>query len=262
MSSSTHGAGAQPVEWRDQNGVRTITLNRPDQLNAINLAMIESLEEAILSAQENEDIRVLHLRGQGRAFCAGDDVHAQSEIGLLGEGALRAQLARLQHISALLVLGNKLSVAEVRGWAVGAGFSWALNCDFQVWGEGTRAFFPEVGFGTFVTGGATYLLPTRLGAQTAANMLFLGAKLDASQASAAALVHSICPDNDLAQAVATLCGNISALPQRAADLMKRSLAGVETSAFRSALEAEVEACVATTLDPQTLERMRAAIGGS
>lgn len=127
----------------DSGGVRTITLNRPEQLNAINLLMIEQLEAAITSAQTDDNIRILRFRGAGRAFCAGDDVNAQSAICEAGEGALRQQLATLQRISELLTLGEKLTVVEVQGWAIGAGFSWALNCDFRFWGEKARAFSPK-----------------------------------------------------------------------------------------------------------------------
>ena len=242
--------------------MRTITLNRPDRLNAVDMPMILQLEDAIRSAQQSDDVHVLLLRGAGRAFCAGDDVNAQSEICLAGEAALREQLLHLQNISTMLTLGDKITVAEVRGWAIGAGFSWVLNCDFRVWGGAARAFFPEVGFGTFVTGGASFLLPHLAGVQAAADMLFLSTRLHPYEARAAGLVHAIHPEDALADAAAKLARDLAALPQPAARSMKRSLSAGLEPAFRAALDAEVAACVATTLDPRTLERMRAAIGGN
>lgn len=259
MVANNDAQSEDAVLVSDGGGVRTITLNRPERLNAIDLPMIEQLEAAITSAQADDNISVLHFRGAGRAFCAGDDVNAQSAICEAGEGALRQQLATLQRISELLTLGEKLTVVEVQGWAIGAGVSWALNCDFRFWGEKARAFFPEVGFGTFVTGGATYLLPALLGSQLAADLLFAGTKLAASSPQAAGLVHSIYPEADLEAASAKFAQKLAALPVTAARLMKRSLAAGIADGFRSALLQEVEACVATTLDPGTLANMRAAI---
>lgn len=247
------------VRYVDADGVRTITLNRPDRLNAIGMPMILALEEAILSAQQIDDVHVLLLRGAGRAFCAGDDVNAQSEICGLGETALREQLLHLQNISRMLMLGDKIAVAEVHGWAIGAGFSWALNCDFRVWGEAATAFLPEVTFGSFVTGGATFLLPKMLGPQTAADMLFLGKRLRPSDENAAGLVHSMHPEDQAPAAAKQLAQELAMLPPPAARRMKRALGAGIASGFRAALEDEIEACVATTLDPRTLERMRAAI---
>lgn len=256
-----HEPSEQPaVLCDDKDSVRTITLNRPDRLNAVDMPMILQLEEAIRSAQDRNDVQVLLLRGAGRAFCAGDDVNAQSGICGAGEAALREQLLHLQNISKMLILGEKIAIAEVRGWAIGAGFSWLLNCDFRLWGSAAQAFFPEIGLGTFVTGGATFLLPRLIGAQAAADLLLLGTRLHPADPRAVGLVHATHPEDGLADAALHLARTLAALPQPAARGMKRALGASLEHAFRAALDAEVEACVATTLDPRTLERMRAAIG--
>lgn len=247
------------VLTNDEGGVRTITLDRPDRLNAIDMPMILQLEEAVRSAQDRDDVRVLLLRGAGRAFCAGDDVTAQGDICRAGEAALREQLRHLQDISLMLTLGEKIAVAEVRGFAVGAGFSWALNCDFRVWGAAAQAFFPEVSLGTFVTGGATVLLPRLLGLRTAADLLYRGTRLRPAAPEAAGAVHAIHPEDELGDAARRLARDLAALPQMAARSMKRSLAAAIGPEFRAALAREIEACVATTLDPATLDRMRAMI---
>lgn len=252
----TRATGA--VLFDDAEGVRTITLNRPKCLNAIDMAMILELEEAVTSAQRAEHVSVLLLRGAGRAFCAGDDVTAQSEICERGENALREQLRHLQAISQALTLGDKIAVAEVRGWAIGAGFSWALNCDFRIWSESARACFPEAGFGSFVTGGATCLLPHLIGPAPAGDLLFLGTRVEALSAPRG-LVHAVHPEEQTRDATLQLARQLARLPQPAAREMKRALvAGIETD-FRAALLREVEVCVATTLEPGTLARMRASI---
>ena len=259
LSFDTESNDAAPVLWEDADGVRTITLNRPDRLNAIDMPMILQLEDAVQSAQDAPDVAVLLLRGAGRAFCAGDDVEAQSEICRAGEASLRDQLHHLQNISEILTLGDKISVAEVGGWAIGAAFSWVLNCDFRIWGSSAQAFFPEVRLGTFVTGGATFLLPRLLGDRNAADVLFLGTRLRPGDPNAAGVVHATHPDQDLTDAARGFAVELAALPRPAASLMKHALAAAWHEEFRSALKRETEACVATTLDPGTLERMRATI---
>lgn len=240
-------------------GVRTVMLNRPDRLNAIDMDMLVALESALRAALDDEDVRAIVLCGAGRAFCAGDDVTAQAQICAGGEVALRAQLALLQRISEYLTLGEKPTIAAVRGWAVGAGFSWSLNCDFALWSEGAGGFLPEVTFGTFVTGGATFLLPQIVGRQRAHEMLLRGYRIRSTEALACGLARSVEPEDQLLGAARALAAELSALPPTAVRTMKRVLAGGWEAAFRHALAAEIEACVATTLEPATLARMRAAL---
>lgn len=240
-------------------GLRILTLNRSARLNAIDLPMIGALEAALQDAVTDDAVRVILLRGAGRAFCAGDDVEAQARICAQGEAALRSQLASLQRISELLTLGGKPTVVAVRGWAVGAGFSWAVNCDFAVWGASAKGFLPELGFGTFVTGGVTWLLPEIAGRQFAYDVLFLGRRLTADEALAHGVAASIAADDEVEAAAMALAIRLAGLPLASVRCMKRVLSDRQAAAFRSAMSAEVEACVETTLDPATLDRMRHAI---
>lgn len=240
----------------NDDGVRTITLARPDRLNAINLAMIEQLGSAVESAMGDHAVRAILLTGAGRAFCAGDDVDEQADICGAGEAALRAQLASLQAISARLLFGPKPSVAAVRGWAIGAGFSWALNCDFPVWGDSATGFLPEVGLGTHVTGGASVLLPLLAGQRTARAMLFRGHRLGGEEALAAGIASMVVTDDAVDAAAASLAQDLARLPVLAAQSIKQSMIAAHATTLREALAREVDACVATTLDPATIRRMR------
>lgn len=247
---------APAVRVSDGEGVRTITLARPDRLNAINLAMIEQLRSAVETAMNEDTVRAILLNGAGRAFCAGDDVDEQADICAAGEAALRSQLASLQAISAHLVFGPKPSVAAVRGWAIGAGFSWVLNCDFSVWGDGAIGFLPEAGLGSHVTGGASALLPLIAGHRAARAMLLRGHRLSAGEAFAAGIASAVVADDDTENAAASLARELAQLPALAAQSMKQALIAAHATALREALAREVEACVATTLDPATIGRMR------
>ena len=83
-----------------------------------------------------------------------------------------------------MVLGDKPVIGAIRGWAVGGGLEWVINCDFAIAAEGTRFFFPELSLGVFVTGGVTELLPRLVGLQRARELIMLGERFDAAQAQA------------------------------------------------------------------------------
>ena len=243
----------------DGLGVRSLTLNRPERLNAIDMAMSLELETALVAALEDAAVGAILLRGAGRSFCAGDDVAAQAAICAGGEPALRQQLTALQHVSELLTLADKPTVAAVRGWAVGAGFSWVLNCDCALWSQGAGAFFPEVSFGTFVTGGATWLLPQIAGRQIAHEMLLRGTRMRAPEALACGLALRVETEEMLDAAAAELAQSLAALPRTSVRQMKRVLGARHVEDFLAALDAETEACIATMLDPETLRRMQNAV---
>lgn len=242
-----------------ESGMATIMLDRPERLNAIDLAMTEALDAALADAFARDDVRVIVLRGAGRAFCAGDDIEAQSEICDAGERALARQLDVLQRISERLVLGSKPSIVAVHGWAVGAAFSWVANCDLAIWSDGAIAFLPELGFGTFFTGGVTWLLPRLVGPRAAADIMLRGRRIAAPEALTLGLANDVVPETSLDGAVAALAATLAALPPAGVALLKRALSGPDADAFRAALRAEARACIATTLDPATIARMRAAL---
>jgi enoyl-CoA hydratase/carnithine racemase len=119
----------------------SVVLNRPQKLNALTSAMIAAVRDALKTAQQDPEIHVLILRGNGAAFCAGDDV---SE--LAGAAAMPDEqtlvVGTLQDVTRQIMLGPKPVIVVVQGWAVGAAFSWLLNCDLAVCAESAKAFFP------------------------------------------------------------------------------------------------------------------------
>src|SRR5262249_48296193 len=140
------------------DGVRVIILNRPQRLNAITPELLEDLIGALQAADRDAAIRAIVLTGAGRAFCAGDDL---KEFGSQSkdEATTRAYIARIQDVTRTMVLGDTPVIGAIRGWAVGGGLEWMINCDFAIAAEGARFFFPEIALGVFVTGGVTELLP-------------------------------------------------------------------------------------------------------
>ena len=235
--------------------MRVVSLNRPQRLNAITIELLRDLNAALADAQADPAVRALVLCGEGRAFCAGDDLVAQLDIGPASAAALRPFVDELQRVTRQLMLGDKPVVGLVHGWAVGGGFSWTLNCDLTLWAESARARLPEVGFGMFVSGGLSLLLPRAAGRMAAAEMTWLGQPLDATRLHALGVAWRVVPDDTLLDDGMALAAQLADLPEHAARQLKRSLLAPDRQALEAALEFETEACVAAVGNPQTLARI-------
>ncbi len=233
-------------------GVRIITLNRPHRLNAIVPELLDDLIAALTAADNDPTVRAIVLTGAGRAFCSGDDLKefaAQSQ----GEAATHAYIERIQDVTRAMVLGDTPVIGAIRGWAVGGGLEWLINCDFAIAAEGTRCFFPEVSLGVFVTGGVTELLPRLVGLQRTRELIMLGERFDAAQAHSWGLVWKVVSDEALMPAALALAQRIAALPPGPVRDLRRILA--RRPSLDTALAAETAATVRGFLDPETAARV-------
>ena len=241
------------------DGVRVVTLNRPQRLNAITPELLEELIAALQAADRDPAVRALVLTGAGRAFCAGDDL---KEFGSQSkdEATTRAYIERIQEVTRAMLLGDTPVIGAVRGWAVGGGLEWMINCDFALAAEGTRFFFPEISLGVFVTGGVTELLPRLVGLQRARELIMLGEHFDAAQARDWGLLSKVVPDAQLMPEALALARRIAALPPGPVRDLRRILAYRSGGGLEAAMAAESEATVRGFLDPETTKRV-AAFGG-
>jgi len=231
-----------------EGSVRILTLNRPHRLNAIDPELLEDLIAALHAADRDPGIGCVVLTGAGRAFCSGDDL---KDFGAqAGDAAsTRAYIERIQDVTRAMVLGDTPVVGAIRGWAVGGGLEWVINCDFAIAAEATRFFFPEISWGVFVTGGVTELLPRLVGLQLARELIMLGERFDAAQALAWGLLHRVVPDAELMPAALALARRIAALPPGPVRDLRRILA--RRSGLDAAMAAETDATVRGFLDPGT-----------
>ncbi len=236
-------------------GVRTIMLNRPGRLNAMNPGLIADVARAFDDANADPATRAIVFTGAGRAFCAGDDRHDHSHPET--EEEARALVRAIQRATEAIVLGPKPVVGAINGWAVGGGFEWAINCDFALWAEGAQGFFPEVSLNLFVTGGVTVLLPALVGLQKAREMLLLGERYEARALHEMGLAWKVVPPAALLTEAGALAARLAALPPLSARAMKRVLTAAALPDFTRALALETEATVAGFLDPETTRRLKA-----
>lgn len=236
----------QSVTREQRDGICILSLNRPDKLNAIDATMISDLNEALAVTLDCPDDRVILLRGEGRAFCSGNDLEASEAqaAGGIARADVQAHTDALQAISRKLTLGDKPVVGAIHGWAVGAGFEWALNCDLTVWGRCSRAFFPELGLGLFPTGGVLSLLPRVVGLARAREMFLLGEKYDALTLQSLGLANRVVPDEQVMETALGVAGQLLELPAHAVARWKRALHESLTLSIEETLDLEADALIA------------------
>jgi enoyl-CoA hydratase/carnithine racemase len=236
------------------DGVRVVTLNRPHRLNAILPELLEDLIAALHAADRDPAVRAVVLTGAGRAFCSGDDL---KDFGAQAgdAAATRAYIERIQDVTRAIVLGDPPVIGAIRGWAVGGGLEWVINCDFAVAAADTCFFFPEISWGLFVTGGVTDLLPRLVGLQKARELIMLGKRFDAAQAREWGLVWKVVEDSALMAEALALAKRIAALPQGPVRDLRRILARRAGDGLDAAMARETDATVRGFLDPDTAKRI-------
>jgi 2-(1,2-epoxy-1,2-dihydrophenyl)acetyl-CoA isomerase len=219
--------GESTVLLERADGIVTLTLNRPEARNALNLAMRDELERAVLDLAADPAVRVLLLRGAGEHFCAGGDVKLmQARPATAAEGQRRVEA---MNRAVLALAGFRTpTIAMVDGFAVGAGCNLALACDLVVASD--RARFGEVfaRIGLIPDGGGTFALPRRVGLAKAKELCFTGEIIDAAEAERIGLVNRVVPVAELVSATLALARKIADGPARvhtaAKSLLNRSLA--------------------------------------
>jgi enoyl-CoA hydratase/carnithine racemase len=210
---------------RDGDGVATITLDRPDALNAATFELEQELLEVLAEADADAGVRALVLTGAGRGFCAGDDVKKA-----WGDPRMEATLAELAGprppitplVAGMLALDTPI-VAAVNGVALGIGMDLAVLCDVRLASEHAKfgQLFVKMGLSADVTG--YWLLPRIVGASHAAELLLTGATIRADDALRIGLVSRVVPADELATEAHTLAASIAANPPLATRAIKRGL---------------------------------------
>ena len=235
-----------PLLLRDlSDGVLTLTLNRPDVLNALNAELLTALKEALNHAGADPDVGVVVLRGSGRGFCAGGDLRsgatqrpAGQEHGLDGFEAWSASLREAMDVSRLIHRLPAPTIAVLHGPTAGAGLSLAAACDLRI-ATATASFstaFIKVGFsGDF---GITYFLTRILGTAKARELLFLSDKVDAQEALRIGLVQRLVSEADLDAAVREIEQRIANGPRVAYRYMKKNLNAAEEGSLEQVLDLE------------------------
>jgi len=223
------------------DGIATLTLNRPERLNAMSGPMLDALLARLVQVADDGDVGCVILTGSGRAFCAGGDVKAMAEGREFGGTTLeeKAQALRARmEVSRWLHEMPKPTVAMVRGAAAGAGLSLALACDLRVAGDTARfaTAFARVGYsGDF---GGSWFLTQLVGTAKARELYFTADILDASQALSLGLVNRVVPDSRLEEETRALAIRLARGPRVAHRYMKRNMNAAESGTLAQLLDLE------------------------
>ena len=177
-----------------EEGVLSITLNRPEKLNALTLEMKTGITQTIKEAEQDNEIRVVVITGAGRAFCAGVDLSAFEDITPV---SLLQDQQIIKEMILTIVNTSKPVIAAVNGAAVGIGYSLVLACDIIIASEKARFGGVWVLRGLHPDGGATYLLARRLGIGKACELLLTGEIIDAFKAERIGLTNHVVPSDKL-----------------------------------------------------------------
>ena len=200
-----------------QDGIATLWLARPDARNALNLAMCRELTAACEALEADDAVRVIVVRGEGVAFCAGADLKERQ-----GMSPAEMVARRVEGFTAYAALEamSKPLIAAVHGPAYGSGCEIAAACDFVLAGTGASFKYPEVGWGTV---GATQRLPRIVGRRMAKELLFTGRTIDAEEAFRLGLVNHVDAPEALDARVAEMAARIAAANPVALRLTKRCI---------------------------------------
>jgi 2-(1,2-epoxy-1,2-dihydrophenyl)acetyl-CoA isomerase len=240
------------VEVTRDGAVQTITLNRPDKMNAFTRGMHAALRDALKEARDPE-VRAVVVTGAGRAFCAGQDLTEFGELGDVGDGLRGTYHPNILAVRAL----EKPVIAAVNGACAGAGLSFACACDIRVAAD-TAAFVPGfIGIGLIPDAGGTYFIHRLLGASRAFEWMSSNRRLTAAEAHAWGLVSEVVEAGALAARAAELAALYAELPTRGIGLTKRLFDHADTAVLDEQLELEAQLQAAATQTDDFREGVRA-----
>jgi 2-(1,2-epoxy-1,2-dihydrophenyl)acetyl-CoA isomerase len=229
--------GMPEVDVTREGAVLTITLNRPDVLNALNAAVHAALFAALEQAKD-PTIRAVVITGAGRGFCVGQDLQEFKA----GAGDVAGNLRRNYHRNVLAIRAlEKPVIAAVNGPAAGAGLSLALACDIRIASD-AASFVPAfINIGLVPDSGGTWMARRLLGTPAALEWLTTGRKLSAEEARAMGIVSEIVPAAEFEERRAEVGAYFASMPTRAFWHTKRLLDAAETTTFAQQLELEAAA---------------------
>ncbi|MGB0149526.1 MAG: enoyl-CoA hydratase-related protein [Flavobacteriales bacterium] len=221
-----------------QNGVCTITLNRPDVFNSFDQNMGRSFQLALDEAAGNRNVRCVVITGTGRAFCAGQDlkeVTSEHSPGfkVIVEETYNRSVRRICDM-------EKPVVAAVNGVAAGAGANIALACDFVVAKSSVKFIQAFANIGLIPDSGGTFWLPRLVGMARAKALTMLGTPLVASEAQAMGLIHQAVDDEAFEDAVHALASKLANMPTRGLGLTKKALHAAMNHDLHAQLKLELD----------------------
>lgn len=220
------------------NGVCTLKLNRPEVFNSFNRPMAMQLQKALDECELNDDVRTIVITGEGKAFCAGQDLGEAVDP----EGPELRTIVKEHYNPIILRIRSieKPIIAAVNGVAAGAGANIALACDLTIAKKSASFIQAFSKIGLIPDSGGTFFLPRIIGFQKALGLMMTGDKLSADQAEQMNLIYKVVEDDTFEEAYKTLAETLAAMPTRGLGLTKKAVNASWTNDLSSQLDLEEE----------------------
>ncbi len=233
---------ANTILFEKQGGVGIIRFNRPKSLNAVTDELLLDFLATLARVKEDTGVKVVILTGQGRAFCAGADLKEQ--VAPRDFAQYREHVRWMQDVTrALLGLGRP-TIAAVKGYALGEGMEFTLNCDIRIVAEGAKVGFPESRVGATVTNAGTYFLPRIVGLGKAKEMMLTGEPIDAQEALRIGYANRVVPLEELDGEAMSMAKKIASNYTLEVQLQKEMIDAALDSSLEGSLQLETHcACV-------------------
>ncbi|MCJ7774547.1 MAG: enoyl-CoA hydratase/isomerase family protein [Desulfobacterales bacterium] len=229
------------IIYEKNDGIATISLNRPQVLNAMNKQLWLDFQAALEDSRNDDDTKVVIITGQGRAFSTGADLKESKNRSLEN---YRDYLEALQEVSRELIRFQKPTIAAVNGYALGSGYELALACDIRIAAEDAQIGSPEARVTSSVTGGAMRLIQDLIGPAKARELLFTARNIDGLEAERIGLVNRAVPGNKLMESARKMAKEITENSSFSIKMIKKGLQMAGEVSLEALMDYEVEACLA------------------
>jgi 2-(1,2-epoxy-1,2-dihydrophenyl)acetyl-CoA isomerase len=225
----------ETILYEKQHGVATLTLNRPQALNAFVPQMNQEVLQALRDGERDAEVRCLMITGAGRAFCAGQDLKGRTpeQKGSLGASLREKYNPMIRQIRQM----ETIVIAAVNGVAAGAGCNLALACDLRVASEEAKFIQSFIRVGLAPDSGGSFILPRLVGLSKALELLLLGDSIDAREAQRIGLVARVFPTDEFAASARLIAERLARAP-RSIGLIKRAVNHANLGNLENALEYE------------------------
>ena len=230
----------QQILFTSDGHVATITLNRPEKLNAYSEVMVHEIIAALALARDDDNTRVVVITGAGRGFCSGGDISRDFQYPARYHGhAMEAMLEMRENMHQLVTFlrrFDKPTIAAINGPAVAGGLTLALSCDFRIAAASAKLGDTSLRFALIPDEGGAYLFPQYMGLERALRMSLFSEVYPAAQAKELGLVTEVVPDDQLMSTVRDWADRLAAGPPIAIRVTKRMMIKQQTMSLENALE--------------------------